>query len=72
MTEKHNLQDSARPSISFFITAGLAEATATIAVFLAMCLFPQWFPVLAWLLQCCAFILRLRVSYRPHELQLEP
>lgn len=32
---------------SFFYSTGLAEGTETIAVFIAMCLFPAWFPVLA-------------------------
>ncbi|MBD2841088.1 CDP-alcohol phosphatidyltransferase family protein [Erythrobacter rubeus] len=33
---------------SFFYSTGLAEGTETIAVFIAMCLFPAWFPVLAY------------------------
>ena len=37
-----------RGSKSFLYTTGLAEATETIAVFAAMCLFPAWFAWLAW------------------------
>jgi phosphatidylglycerophosphate synthase len=33
---------------SFFYSTGLAEGTETIAVFIAMCLWPAWFPVLAY------------------------
>ncbi len=32
---------------SLYFTTGLAEATETIAAFLAFCLFPTWFPLLA-------------------------
>ncbi|MEE4318122.1 MAG: CDP-alcohol phosphatidyltransferase family protein [Erythrobacter sp.] len=33
---------------SFFYSTGIAEGTETIAVFIAMCLFPAWFAVLAY------------------------
>lgn len=33
---------------SFFYSTGLAEGTETIAVFIAMCLFPAWFAPLAY------------------------
>lgn len=33
---------------SFFYSTGLAEGTETIAVFIAMCLAPGWFPLLAY------------------------
>jgi len=33
---------------SFFYSTGLAEGTETIAVFIAMCLFPAWFGALAY------------------------
>lgn len=33
---------------SFFYSTGLAEGTETIAVFIAMCLAPAWFPALAY------------------------
>jgi hypothetical protein len=32
---------------SFYFTTGLAEATETIAVFLAFCLLPHWFSEIA-------------------------
>ena len=33
---------------SFFYSTGLAEGTETIAVFIAMCLWPTWFPAIAY------------------------
>ena len=33
---------------SFFYSTGLAEGTETIAVFVAMCLWPAWFPAIAY------------------------
>ncbi len=33
---------------SFFYSTGLAEGTETIVVFIAMCLFPEWFGVIAY------------------------
>lgn len=49
MAEKRKMETTARGAKSFFFTAGLAEATETIAVFALFCLFPAWFPVLAYL-----------------------
>lgn len=34
---------------AFFYSTGLAEGTETIAVFIAMCLFPTWFAAIAYL-----------------------
>lgn len=48
MAEKHNMTSTARGEKSLFFTTGLAEATETIAVFMAMCLFPAWFATIAW------------------------
>jgi len=48
MAEKHGLSTDQRGEKSFFFTTGLAEATETIAVFVLACLFPLWFPWLAW------------------------
>ena len=46
MAEKRGTVE--RGSKSLLYTTGLAEATETISVFVAMCLFPAWFPWLAW------------------------
>ncbi len=48
MAEKRKLVTAARGPKSLFFTTGLAEASETIAVFLAMCVFPEWFAVIAW------------------------
>ena len=41
-------ETSAHGKKSFFYSTGLAEGTETIAVFIAMCLFPAWFAVIAY------------------------
>ena len=47
MAEKRGLATDVRGTKSLYFTTGLAEATETIAVFLAFCLFPQWFSEIA-------------------------
>src|SRR5262245_290959 len=48
MAEKRKMKTAARGEKSLFFTTGLAEATETIAVFIAFCLFPVWFPEIAY------------------------
>lgn len=48
IAEKRGLAGDARGPKSLFFTTGLAEATETIAVFVAFCLFPDWFAILAY------------------------
>ncbi len=48
MAEKRGTNEDARGSKSIVYTTGLAEATETIAVFILFCLFPSWFPVIAY------------------------
>lgn len=47
MAEKRGLATDARGTKSLYFTTGLAEATETIAVFLAFCVFPHWFSEIA-------------------------
>ena len=47
MAEKCGLVTEVRGAKSIYFTTGLAEATETIAVFLAFCLFPHWFSEIA-------------------------
>lgn len=47
MAEKRGLATDVRGAKSLYFTTGLAEATETIVVFLAFCLFPQWFSEIA-------------------------
>jgi phosphatidylglycerophosphate synthase len=48
MAEKRGWASDARGPKSLFFTTGIAEATETLAVFVAMCLLPRWFPLLAY------------------------
>lgn len=48
IAEKRGLATQARGPKSFYFATGLAEAGETFAVFAAFCLFPEWFPVVAW------------------------
>ncbi len=48
IAEKRGLTSEARGQKSIFFTTGLAEATETIAVFIAFCLFPFWFAQIAY------------------------
>jgi len=45
---KHGLTTEVQGKKSFFFQGGLCEGTETIAVFVAACLWPQWFPQLAY------------------------
>ncbi len=45
---KHGLTSEAQGKKSFFFQGGLCEGTETIAVFAAACLWPQWFPQIAY------------------------
>ncbi len=55
MAEKRGLHEGARGPKSFLFSTGLAEAGETLAVFAAMCLFPGWFPALAYLFAAVVF-----------------
>jgi phosphatidylglycerophosphate synthase len=45
---KRGLESRVRGAKAIYFTAGLAEGTETILVFIAMCAFPEFFPVLAY------------------------
>lgn len=45
---ERRLATEAHGKKSFFYSTGLAEGSETIAVFIAMCLFPAWFPIIAY------------------------
>lgn len=55
LAAKRGEESEARGKKSIFFTTGLAEASETLAVFLAACLWPQWFPTLAWLFAVICF-----------------
>lgn len=48
LAAKRGEETEARGKKSIFFTTGLAEASETLAVFLAASLWPAWFPMLAW------------------------
>lgn len=48
LAAKRGEETEARGKKSIFFTTGLAEASETLAVFVAACLWPNWFPALAW------------------------
>lgn len=47
IAEKRGITSQDYPSKGIFYLGGLTEGTETIALFVAMCLWPAWFPVLA-------------------------
>ena len=59
MAEKRGLEESARGSKSLLYTAGLAEATETIAVFVLFCLFPAWFSLIAYIFAAVVLVTTL-------------
>ena len=48
MAGKRGMDGDARGPKSLFFTTGLAEATETLAVFVAFCLWPHWFAAIAY------------------------
>ncbi len=48
LAQKHGMTSAERGTKSLFFTTGLAEATETIAVFVAFCLLPGWFAPIAY------------------------
>ena len=48
VASKHQMTTATRGTKSLYYIGGLTEGTETIAFFVAMCLWPQAFPILAW------------------------
>jgi phosphatidylglycerophosphate synthase len=48
LAAKRGIETAAHGRKSFFYNSGLAEGAETIAVFVAMCLWPNWFAVIAY------------------------
>ena len=62
LAEKRGLTDTALPGKSFYFLGGLTEATETITIFAAMCLWPEHFAVLAYgFAALCAITTGMRV-----------
>jgi phosphatidylglycerophosphate synthase len=47
LAERHRMQTKARGRKGFYHTGGLLEGTETIAIMIAFCIFPTYFPALA-------------------------
>ncbi len=55
MAEKRGEKSTAYPSKSFYYLGGLTEGFETVVCFVAMCLWPQYFPLIAsiYAVMCC-------------------
>jgi phosphatidylglycerophosphate synthase len=61
---QRGITSTALPAKSFYFLGGLTEATETIAAFVAMCLWPQWFAPIAWgFAALCAITTALRIGW---------
>lgn len=66
MAEKHQIASVNYPNKSLHYLNGLAEGTETIAVFIAFCLWPQYFPWIAGVFAAICFMTaasRIRFAY---------
>ncbi len=61
---KRGLASTELPDKSFYFLGGLTEATETIAAFVVMCLWPQWFAPLAYgFAALCVITTALRIGW---------
>lgn len=64
LAAKRGLQNPALPNKSFYFLGGLTEATETLAVFVAMCWWPQHFAPLAYgFASLCALTIVTRIGW---------
>lgn len=64
VASQRGLTSTALPDKSFYFLGGLTEATETIAAFVAMCLWPQWFAPIAYgFAALCAITTALRIGW---------
>ena len=64
IAEKHQVPSTAFPDKSFYFLGGLTEATETLIAFAAMCLWPQWFPQIAYgFALLCAITIAMRIGW---------
>jgi phosphatidylglycerophosphate synthase len=67
MAERRGLANVHYPRKGFYYLGGLTEGTETICFFVAICLFPEYFPTLAWIFAAMCWlttITRLIGGYR--------
>jgi phosphatidylglycerophosphate synthase len=64
LAEKRRLPSLAFPDKSFYFLGGLTEGSETIAVFVLMCLWPQWFAPMAYgFAALCAITIAMRIGW---------
>ena len=64
MAAKRSMTSVAYPNKSLYFLGGLTEATETLACLCAMCLFPQYFPEIAYTFAVlCAFTIATRIRW---------
>jgi phosphatidylglycerophosphate synthase len=64
LAEKRGLHSVAFPDKSFYFLGGLTEGSETIAAFVAMCLWPQWFAPIAYgFAALCAITIAMRIGW---------
>lgn len=64
LATKRGLTSTALPDKSFYFLGGLTEATETITAFVLMCLWPAWFPVIAYgYAVLCTLTTGLRIAW---------
>ena len=64
IAEKHQVPSTAFPDKRFYFLGGLTEATETLIAFAAMCLWPQWFPQIAYgFAALCAITVAMRIGW---------
>lgn len=64
MAERRSLTDHRLPDKGFYYLGGLAEGTETIIFFILICLFPSFFPALAWIFgSICLLATAARIVY---------
>ena len=56
LAEKRGISTDIRGKKSFYYLGGLTEGAETITLLVLMCLFPDWFAVLAWVFGCLCWI----------------
>ncbi|AVX05509.1 CDP-diacylglycerol--glycerol-3-phosphate 3-phosphatidyltransferase [Maritalea myrionectae] len=69
LAEKHKLTTTKRGAKSLYFSTGLTEGTETIAFFAALCIWPQYFNVLAGLFAAAVFytaIARMLLAYQEY------
>nr|WP_282107368.1 CDP-alcohol phosphatidyltransferase family protein [Hafnia paralvei] len=70
VADKYKLENLDYPHKSFYYLGGLTEGAETILVFVLFCLFPAYFPLLAWLFGAlCWFTTLTRVWGGYHTLR---